>query len=306
MPFWMTALFRLAQWYDLPDGAWLVRRLPVAFLPAALLSEILEHGGLLKDGALPPTPGIFEHTHAVTLRTGWDGDDVLAAIGLTRGDMGHLHTDAGQVVLGWQGRFWVTDPGYQQYRPGAEREFSVGPEAHNFPLISGKAQAKRAPRLISLSRLPDGGQSAVMDLSACYEGLPEGASVEREVRLLPGAAPAVIVRDRLAGAGPGPEVQTFWHGGTHLAWAFRHGWARLSDGVHALWIGVFPGSIASAALDRNEGSRGPLTLHDKTTLAEARYDRYWMFVCDPAGGWEPPAEKCMDVIKEWDKNAGVR
>ena len=306
MPFWMTALFRLAKWYRMPDGAWLVRRLPAACLPAALLAEALEHGGLPKNGVLPPEPGTCEHPYAVSLRTGWEGFDILAAIGLTRGDMGHLHTDAGQVVLGWQGRFWITDPGYQQYRPGAERDFSLGPEAHNFPVITGKAQTKRAPRLISLFRLPDGGQSAVIDLSACYEGLPAGGYVEREVRLLPGAAPLVIVRDRFAGVGRGADVRTPWQGGTHLAWAFRRGWARLSDGVHALWIGVFPGNIAAAALDRHEGSRGPLTLHDITALAEGSGDRYWVFVCDPAGAWEPPAQKCVDIIRDWDKAVGVR
>jgi hypothetical protein len=305
MPFWQTALFRLALWYGWRDGAWLARRLPAAGMPAALLGEAVQRGSSLKGGVAPESRP-SEHPHALALRTGWDVSDILAAVGLTRAETGHLHTDAGQVVFGWQGRFWITDPGYQQYRPGAEREFSTGLEAHNIPLIAGKAQTKRAPRLVSLAGLPNGGQRAVIDLSACYEGLPAGASVEREVRLLPGAAPVVVVRDRLRGVGDGAEVQTAWLGGTHLAWAFREGWGRLSDGERALWIGVFPGSISAASLDRHEGSRGPLTLHDKTTFPEGNGDRYWIFACDPACGWALPSAKFRSIIQSWEKGVAGR
>ncbi len=333
MPFWTTALFRLALRYGFQDASWLIRRLPVAGFPAALLVEALEHGASLEGGASPPRPGAREHPQALSLRTGWDGPDVLAAIGLTRGDMLHLHNDSGQLVLGWQGRFWITDPGYQQYRPGAEREFSFGVEAHNFPVISGRAQTRRAPRLaaqsrpeqvatssgrlaaqfrpeqvatssgrlVSLSEDSEDSLRVVIDLSACYEGLPAGARIEREVRLLRGAAPAVIVRDRLEGVGRDADVRTSWQGGTDLAWAFRKGWARLGDGTHALWIGVHPGAITAAALGRHEGSRGPLTLRDATVLAEGKGDRYWVFACDSAESWDPPVEKALAVIRDWDK-----
>lgn len=305
MPFWMTALSRLARWYNLPEASWLVRRLPVAGLPAAFLAEALESGGSPKGAAAPPRPGAMEHPQAVSLRTGWDGPDMLAAIGLTRGEMLHLHNDSGQLVLGWQGRFWITDPGYQQYRPGAEREFSFGVEAHNFPVISGRAQTRRAPRLMSLSEDTGTGLKAVIDLGACYEGLPAGARIEREVRLLPGASPVVIVRDRLEGVGRDADIRTSWQGGTDLAWAFRKGWARLSDGAHALWIGVHPGAITGAALDRHEGSRGPLTLRDAVVLAEGKGDRYWVFACGSAEAWDPPVEKALAAIQDWDKAEGL-
>jgi hypothetical protein len=259
----------------------------------------------------------MEHPQALTLRTGWESPDILAAIGLTRNDQGHLHNDAGQLLLGWQGRWWIADPGYQQYLPGAEREFSIGVEAHNYPVISGRAQTRRAPRLaaqfrpeqvatssgrlVSIAGEPDAGLGAVIDLSECYEGLPAGARIEREVRLLPGAAPIVIARDRLQGVGQNAEVKTSWQGGTGLAWAFRKGWARLSDGERVLWIGVLPGALSAASLNRHEGSRGPLTLHDAAMLAEGQGDRFWVFACDSAGAWDPPIEKCLAVIGDWDK-----
>lgn len=300
MPFWMTALSRLARWYRLSEAAWLVRRLPADGVPAAFLAETLEHGASL-NGAAPPRAGAREHPQAISLRTGWEAGDILAATSLVRGEMGHLHNDAGHLVLGWRGRFWITDPGYQQYRPGVEREFSFGPEAHNVPVISGRAQTKRAPMPVSISEDPANGLRAVIDLSACYEGLPAGAIIQREIRLLPGAAPVVIVRDRLEGVGRDAEVRTSWQGGTGLAWAFKNGWARLSDGTHALWIGVHPGAIAAAALDRHEGSRGPLTLRDSAVMGEGTGDRYWVFACDPDGSWDPPVEKALALIRDWDK-----
>ncbi len=302
MPFWMTALHRLALWSDNPESAWLIRRLPPRAMPAALLADILEPGGSLNEPAAAPNSGPAELPHAVTLRTGWDASDVLAAVGLTRGEAGHLHTDAGQVILGWQARFWITDPGYQQYRPGAEREFSLGPEAHNLPVIAGRTATKRVPRRVALSSLPDGSERTVIDLSGCYEGLPAGATIEREVRLLSRDGPTVLVRDRFRGLGKPVEVQTSWQSGTRLAWAFRDGWGRLSDGELALWVGVFPGKISAAGLDRHEGSRGPLTLRDRATLPGGDGDRYWVFICDPAGTWVPPAEKCRGIIQAWDKN----
>jgi len=306
MPFWATVLQRFGMWGVSPGAGWLARRLPVQPLPAAFLTDAIENINLFKDGVRPPESGPSELPHALSLRTGWDGPDILAAVGLTRSEPGHLHNDAGQVVLGWRGRFWITDPGYQQYRPGIERDFSMGKEAHNIPVIAGKAQTRRAPKLLSLGKEPDGTQRAVIDLTECYEGLPRGAYVEREVRLLPAGGVrasdrAVIVRDRLTGVGGGTEVQTSWLAGTHLAWAFKDGWARLSDGERALWIGVFPGGHAAAGLDRHEGSRGPLTLKHSAVLPDGRGDRFWAFVCDEAGGWEPPAGRFEAVIGDWDK-----
>lgn len=305
MPFWAAVLQRLGSWGVSADAEWLVRRMPLQKMPAAFLVDALERGGAADGGVQPRKPGPSEVPHALVLRTGWDSPDILAAVGLTRGEAGHLHNDAGQVVLGWRGRFWITDPGYQQYRAGVEREFSVGKEAHNIPVIAGKTQTRRAPRLISLEGGPGAPQRAVIDLTACYEGLPDGAYVEREVRLLPdggsAAGFAVIVRDRLKDVGPAAEVQTFWQAGAHLAWAFKEGWARLSDGRRALWIGVFPGDCPAAGLDRHEGSRGPLTFRHSVVLPGGSGDRFWVFAGDDAGGWEPPAGKYRAAIRDWDK-----
>jgi hypothetical protein len=57
--------------------------------------------------------GSREVANAVTYRTGWTRPDHSVVISLPRVPLHHLHPDAGHVIIGWNGRFWITDPGYQ-------------------------------------------------------------------------------------------------------------------------------------------------------------------------------------------------
>jgi len=285
MTFWATALLRMTDWYDWPDTRWLLRRVPLTRLRAAALVSALDCKSTFTRLSLPSC-GPQELPNALSLRTGWEDDSLLAVVGLSRGVMGHLQADSGQVILGWHGRSWITDPGYQQYRPGAEREFTLGVEAHNAPVIGGLAQSQRAGELALLETDAEGRQHVRVKLERCYRGLPPGASVEREVWLT--GRHRVMVRDSFAGLTNAVEITTSWQGGTHFAWAFRQGWARLSDGTRALWAGTYPGSLEPWELHRHPGSRGPLTLTHTTKLPEGKGVRWWIFVCEPAEGWEEP------------------
>ena len=288
MPFWANVLLRLASWYELKEAGWLLRRFPLPRLPAAALAAVPDHASFLGQDFSAPAIGPCEQLASVSLRTGWERHDLLVAVGLPRCNMGHLHTDGGHVILGWQGRFWITDPGYQQYRPGAEREYTLGPRAHNAPVIGGAAQNRRAARLLSLGTDDAGRQYAAIDLTGSYAGLPPGASVRRDVWLVPGEAPMVVVRDTLAGLPPETTVQTHWLGGAYLAWAFPDGWARLSDGERALWIGTASGTLEAARLGLHPGSRGPLALEHQAALPDGKGTRWWVFRGDTSVGWESP------------------
>jgi hypothetical protein len=207
-------------------------------LRVAALSAALESRDFFERKSKPPRAGLCEHPNAITLRTVWESDDLLAVMEFSRGKMGHLQLDTGHVTLGWQGRFWITDPGYQQFRPGAERDYTLGLQAHNAPGISGSAQTRWEGKLLLLQTNGLGWFQARMNLSQCYLNLATGAAVEREVWLIPDGGRAVVVRDTFGALSTNTEVTTSWLAGTHLAWAFRDGWARLSNGRQALWIGT--------------------------------------------------------------------
>lgn len=296
MPFWMTALLRIGLWYGHAESLWLLQHLPLARLPAASLAAAWANRERLAADFSPPQPGPQEEASAATLRTGWDSQDVLVAVGLSRSPMSHLHDDGGHVLIGWQNRFWITDPGYQQYRPGPERSFTLDAEAHNAPVIDGVYQTKRAARRIRIADNGSGWQQLRLELTDCYADLPAAARIYRDVWLIPEAGHGshlAVVRDTFHGLAPGTEIQNHWQGGTHLAWAFRAGWARLSDGERTLWIGTVPGSAQAAGLERHGGSRGPLTLHHGSRLTAEREERWWIFQMDPILGWEPPQVAVM-------------
>ncbi len=298
MTFWFTALSLITDWYDFPEGKWLVQRFPVERMRAAGLTAALTRRSLARNNAAPQPAQPRELPYALSLRNGWQPDNLLAAVGLSRNGMGHLQADAGQVVLAWQGRCWITDPGYQQYRPGVEREYTLGPEAHNYPVINGTIQTVKSPKLEALETLPNGVQHARVDLAGTYKGLPKEAAISRDVWLLSRGPQGVVVRDSLQGLPANAQVNYSWTGAHHLAWAFRDGWTRLSDGQRVLWVGTFPGQLEPAALKRHEGTRGPLTLAHTSTLADGQGVRWWVFVCDPKAGWQPPSVGFKDATLE--------
>lgn len=301
MPFWMNCISRMVQWYGRDansavddiwqESRWLLQRIPAVRLPAATLTLALSAMGETTAGhATEPMTAPQEIANAVTLRTGWAEDDLLALIGLSRSEMSHLHNDGGHLILGWQRRFWITDPGYQQYRPGEERTFTVGVAAHNGPVIDEIYQSQRGAKLVNLAKSSEGQSEATLDLTACYEGLPPNATVTRTISLQeagPCSGPLVMVHDALQGFATASTIRTHWQCGTHLAWAFIDGWARLSDGKQALWIGTTPGAIEAMMMERHAGSRGPLTLIHEAPLPEDG-NRRWFFCTDPTLSWTPP------------------
>lgn len=274
MPFWITCTAYICDWYAgqaaVEEGRWLLQNMAPARLPAAALDLILRRPALTETPASAPVAAPREVANAAILRTGWDGDDILALVGLSRSPMSHLHNDGGQVIVAWHNRSWITDPGYQQYRPGPERDFTLDVTAHNGPVINGIYQSKRAIRLLELCASDDGAQEVTIDLTGGYEGLPDGAKVQRTVRLIPdanGAAFTVDVTDRFHGFPAETEIATHWLGGAQLAWSFANGQARLSDGERALWIESSVRAVDASMLERHEGSRGPLTLIHRAPLA---------------------------------------
>lgn len=286
MPFWMNALQRLARWYRWPDVTWFLAHVPLQRVPAAALAE----GSGPPRATEPPAAGSREVANAITYRSGWTLQDHSIVVSLPRVPLHHLHPDAGHLIIGWHGRFWITDPGYQQYRPGEERDYTIGVAAHNAPVIGGRAQTDFAATLIESASGPSG-LRAVVDLSRCYRGLPAGATVRRLVDVEAGADPRVTVTDEFAGLGENETIAYHWLGAAQLAWAFCGDWARISDGTHTLWLGLEGESMAPAKLLRHPGTRGALTLEHTTVLPSGTGRRRWVFRAAPAGNWHAPAPR---------------
>ena len=91
------------------------------------------------------TAGAIDSQYSVVLRSGWGGDDLAVAMSASSSPMGHLHRDNGSIVIGTKGCWIIDDAGYQQYQNNHEREFTVGPVAHNCP-VSERRDAERSRR----------------------------------------------------------------------------------------------------------------------------------------------------------------
>jgi hypothetical protein len=202
--------------------------------------------------------------------------------------MSHLQADGGHLVLGWQGRFWITDPGYRQYRPGEEQKYTLGIEAHNCPVIDGQGQKTSGSKLCIVETDGHGWQHTDIDLTKCYYGLPADALVHRDVWLAPGDGAVVVVRDRFQSLLPGVEIRTHWLGDTNTAWSFVNDWVRMSHNGRVVWLGILSDRLLLSAIDRHPGSRGPLTITHTTHLPAGSGIHWWVFWCDPEAGWNPP------------------
>jgi hypothetical protein len=149
-------------------------------------------------------------------------------------------------------------------------------------------QTEKATRVLTVAENSQGNPHATLDLSRCYTGLPPEAVVLRDLWIGKTDQPFIVLRDRFKGLNQNTEIQNHWLGGMHLAWAFVSGWARLSDGANALWLGTPGDAFAPARLVRHPGSRGPLTLGHTSILAEGAGTRWWVLWGDESGGWTPP------------------
>lgn len=288
MNFWPTPLARMAGWYQWHDAQWFLRRFPLQRMRSATLVELFLHPIPESESEMAPTTNPLAMANYAVLRTGWDSDDMALIAGVSRSIMHHLHADTGSLILGWQNRFWITDPGYQQYRKGEERNFTLGNQAHNAPVINGIVQTKPAGQIALMSKPSPHERKVKIELTRCYAALPEGATVTRDIVLQDQPIRTVIVHDVLHGFASETKVSTSWQGGAFLAWSFHERWARLSDGKHVLWIGTHPMQPQPSDLVRHPGSRGPLTLTHTNLLHEGSGEHWYLLVCGRAGDWKPP------------------
>jgi len=77
------------------------------------------------------------------LRSGWGERDHLLAFTSSPSARGHNHLDQNHFIMNVAGEWLITDPGYQDYRPGPKNEFTDGSVGHNVLIVNGQGQQIR-------------------------------------------------------------------------------------------------------------------------------------------------------------------
>ena len=256
MPFHVSCHAKLYGYRPSPRTGWYLKRCRLRWLRADALGVLHEVAEDLQ--CEPPEAGAIDAHYAVVLRSGWEPDDLAAAMAASNSKMSHVHNDNGSIVVGAGGRWPISDPGYQQYMKKREREFTLGLTAHNAPVINGMAQTgKPADRRVALRRCDETTHMAELDLTACY---PAGLALKRVVRTLwLSQKDLVVLADRVRGVSV--ETITYhWHGHPDAAWWVQDDMARIYAPDLMLWIGSPQARITDRNVDRLPGSRGHLTL----------------------------------------------
>ena len=266
MPFHASAHAKLLALRDDPRSRWFLAGCPLDWLRSDALAAIAS----LPERQSPagPEPGALEGLYTMILRSGWDSTDVAVAISATNAGVGHIQNDKGTIVIGTGGDWLIDDPGYQQYVPGLEREFTLGPTAHNYPVLNGVTQkANRVKRLDCSER--DGLLHLAVDITGGFD--PDSLSVERVVRhvwLVESENNTVIVvADRIKGKGI-ETVDYNWHAHPQAALWLEGGACRVNLNDSDLWIDSPNVALEGRKIVRLPGTRGQVTVQARIKGAD--------------------------------------
>jgi hypothetical protein len=272
MPFHTSAQAKLQALIPDTTRAWYLNQCKPEWLRADALAAFLKLSPQNLEEVSPPSGALDAH-YALVLRDGWKSENLAIAMALSSSTTeGHIHTDNGSLVIGHAGQWFIIDPGYQQYMFTAERQFCIGPSAHNTPLINGKAQTKKRPHRLALKTTDKGISQMKIDLTECYD-LPENfTSLHRTVWLQNDTL--VVVADEIISETTN-QIDYHWHGHAEGHWWTQDGWTRLFLNGRTLWITTPHIEITEKNIDRLSGSRGQLTLSTQTALETGTI--WWVF-----------------------------
>lgn len=271
MPFHLSAQAKLLGLRRNPVRVWHLGRCALDWFRTDGLAA-LRTARKEPSGKTPPAGALDAH-YAAVLRTGWEADDTAVAVSCTNSPMGHIPCDNGTLALGTRGKWLIADPGYQQYAEGDEREFTVGPAAHNAPLIDGIAQTQKRPRRITLEQVGPKVRRVAVDLTACYPPSVPLTTLVRHVWL--SGKNLAVVADQMEGKKP-LQATYHWHGHPACAWWVEANWALLTLNGVRLWVTCPQAQLSGANVRRLPGSRGQLSL--VCPLEKAGPVVWWAFV----------------------------
>ena len=254
MPFHASAHAKLAALRDRPRSVSYLDRCDPERLRGDALANMARLPAVRSNDATDD--GARATRYALVVRSGSAHRDLAAVMACSECELGHLHRDNGTVTIGARGRWFVDDPGYQQYLPTNEKGFTTGSTAHNAPLINGTPQTRKVVGHSECVTGPDGVNRIAVDITQCYDV----AGVDRVTRTawLMGRD-AVVVCDLLVGDQL-TNLTYHWHGHADAAWNVSDGVAELVIDDVGLSIICSRAHLTERMVNRLPGSRGQLTI----------------------------------------------
>lgn len=281
MTFLWSALARLQKFQFSPARAFLLSQVPQTWLRADAKC-VLQNLHLQKTNyaaftaATPHVSPLLSNT-CISLNSGLACGDLSVVIAVSNSPMGHIQTDNGTLVIGKQKRWWITDPGYQQYLKTSERVFTIGKQAHNYPVVNGCSQNFKSLELINYGKCAKFANCdfVVLELTDCYS---RAAAVDNVTRTLWRIGKNhVLLCDTVITETTSQSVDYSWHGHADAYWG------ELSNAVYSvfddtqdrLFIQTSIGSLSLGHVQRLRGSRGSMTLCTHSQLNQHKVQRYW-------------------------------
>lgn len=280
MTFLWSALARLQRFQFSQTGAFLLSQVPQAWLRADaqwILHELQSSicSGIQLSPAAYSSPLVS--VSCISLQSGLAHDELNVVVAVSNSPMSHIQKDNGTLVIGKQQRWWITDPGYQQYLKTSEREYTIGNRAHNFPVVNGYAHSYKAPSLISY------GKSAkhvncdfvVLELTDCYHNDANIENVTRTLWRL--GSQHILVCDTLITKFSSHTVDYHWHGHADAYWGELSGavYLAMDDCEELLVIQSSIVELSLSQVQRFRGSRGSMTLCSHSQCDQVKIKRYW-------------------------------
>lgn len=272
MPFHADAHAKFLRWRNDPLSVWYLERFPVQVLRSDGLAALNRLSWPPVAPSAPPS-GALDALYAVVLRSGWEADDLAAVVSASNATPGHIQKDNGSIVIGTRGRWLIDDPGYQQYVAGLEREFTLGPNAHNYPLVNGLVQVRSDVTRLARGRTNDGFLHVSLDLTAGYDPSLGLERVTRDVWLR--GNNLVVVADRVKGKSV-KNIQYTWHGHPEAAWWLEGDTWLIHLGSTTLRMQCPGVSMDGSELVRLPGTRGQVSVVQKLE-AESDNALWWVF-----------------------------
>jgi hypothetical protein len=237
--------------------------------------------------------GSLQDAHyALILNGGVGSSDVRVAASWSNSLFGHIQGDCGSIVIGAGSKWILNDPGYQQYMPTSERDFTLGPAAHNQPVINGAASSLR-PKSRCFEVLHAQGTTGLrLNLGQTYEGW-KGCFHRAVFR---GNNGLVVVEDSFEGE-PIRKLDYHWHGCPEGSWHVADGWAAILAGAYALLFTCCDQPLKPTDLQRLRGSRGQLSIVKSLRYAKPRKNLTvrWVFEIVSAAVPFPPRPKAFET-----------